>query len=262
MQHEDLRRTLLDGLRGATGQGGRRPTLLVENLEHLAAPHQEQLVSILRQNALPARVIATLAVGPSSRATDSSTVAAGQTAVEEALVDTLSTIAIRIPRLVERPVDLPILAQYFLEACNRGNHKQVGSIRPEALDLLALHSWPRELDELREVITAAHRACKSHEIAPLDLPPVIHHAAHAASYAPRQPERIVLDELLATIEKEVVMRALAQAGGNKSAAAELLGMTRPRLYRRIVQLGLVSEATPEKLSGPEFIERDPADQAT
>ena len=55
----------------------------------------------------------------------------------------------------------------------------------------------------------------------------------------------MLDEFLASIEREVVERALAQAGGNKTAAAELLGMTRPRLYRRLVQLGLVSESTIE-----------------
>jgi DNA-binding NtrC family response regulator len=79
---------------------------------------------------------------------------------------------------------------------------------------------------------------------------VLHHASHAAAHVRRQPERIVLDELLASIEKEAIVRALAQAGGNKTQAAELLGMTRPRLYRRLVQLGL---------AGPEFIETEPTD---
>jgi DNA-binding NtrC family response regulator len=255
-----LRRALEGGLRSPAGLGSQRPTLLLENLECLAPPFQKLLLSTLQQRAMPVRVLATLQVGPPSRG--------GHDAAEElpaalpiALVDALSTISIRLPRLVDRMEDLPILAQYFLESCNHGSDKQVGSIRPEALDLLALHTWPRELDELREVVSAAHRACNSHEIAVVDLPPVIHHAAQAASHAKRRPDRVVLDELLASIEKEVVVRALAQVGGNKSAAAELLGMTRPRLYRRMVQLGLITEPATKPQSGPEFIERDPADQA-
>jgi DNA-binding NtrC family response regulator len=70
----------------------------------------------------------------------------------------------------------------------------------------------------------------------------------------------VLDQLLAAIEKEVIGRAMAQTGGNKTEAAELLGMTRPRLYRRLVQLGLVPVSESE-LDRPEFIEHDPAEDA-
>jgi DNA-binding NtrC family response regulator len=92
------------------------------------------------------------------------------------------------------------------------------------------------------VIAAAHAAATSHEITPADLPALVHHAVKAAALPRREPEKIVLDELLESIEREVITRALAQSGGNKSAAAELLGMTRPRLYRRLVQLGFIREA--------------------
>jgi transcriptional regulator with AAA-type ATPase domain len=292
LNDEPLRRAL-EVSRGSTGPLRLRPTLLLENLESLAVPFQERLLSMLQESVVPFRVIATLEVGPPSRGgqcgetgarSTESRDAIGPPAPEDAskqrlvplgsrhlladttptvnatLLDSLSTIFIYIPALAERVADLPLLAQYFLESCNRGSDKQVGSIRPEALDLLALHCWPRELDELREVISAAHQTCKSHEITPGDLPRVIHHAAQAAARPPRRPpDRIVLDELLASIEKEIVTRALAQVDGNKSAAAELLGMTRPRLYRRMVQLGLISEPTHKDQIGPEFIEQDPAD---
>jgi DNA-binding NtrC family response regulator len=72
----------------------------------------------------------------------------------------------------------------------------------------------------------------------------------------------VLDELLVTIEKEAIVRALTQAGGNKTEASELLGMTRPRLYRRLVQLGLVAEPVFSELEAPEFIEHDPKEDAS
>jgi DNA-binding NtrC family response regulator len=55
--------------------------------------------------------------------------------------------------------------------------------------------------------------------------------------------------LLGRIERELIHRALAQAKGNKTKAARLLGMTRPRLYRRLVQLGL-EEDSPERLGEP------------
>jgi DNA-binding NtrC family response regulator len=156
---------------------------------------------------------------------------------------------------------LPVLAQYFLEACNNNSANQVGSMRPEVLDALALYSWPRELAQLRETIAAAHAACNSHAISTCDLPPIIHHAFRATSYIREQPHPILLDELLASIEKEAITRALTLAGGNKSEAATLLGMTRPRLYRRLVQLGFIPETLddtpPAEL--PEFIEQDTAE---
>jgi DNA-binding NtrC family response regulator len=217
-----------------------RSTLLLLNLERMPPPLQVQLVPMLAHSSLAARCVATITIGAASRES-------GEPArdVIPQLLGDLSTITIDVPPLVERLDDLPLLAQCFLESANRGSAKQLGSVRPDALDQLALYRWPGELEELRCVVEAAHAAATTHEVAPVDLPPIVHHAAKAAAAPRRTPERIVLDELLESIEREVVTRALAQAGGNKSAAAELLGMTRPRLYRRLVQLGLVKETAKE-----------------
>ncbi len=283
---DELLRRALDALRGSAGDPRHLPTLLLEHLEALAAAHQTHLLAFLVQNTGRTRIIATVGLPsrfeqndndqgniqnaspalprvesnlPAHSSADDAPVLPA--AIDPALIDAISTITIRVPKLVDRLEDLPILAQTFLETCNVGSAKQVGSIRLDALDQLALYSWPGELGELHEVIAAAHRATSSHEITPADLPPVVHHALQAASRARRRPERIVLDELLTSIEKEVIIRAMAQAGGNKTEAADLLGMTRPRLYRRLVQLGLVTEAPSERgLEAPEFVERDPADE--
>ncbi len=271
LANDDLLRRAIDAVTHPDGDPRHPPTLLLENLDRLDTAHQSQLAAALGQNQLPARIIATssrhrapgsrfdrvpgrCAVADTDTTVDQTTADGTRsvpTTMDPALLDAVSTITIHTPRLVERLDDLPILAQYFLEFCNRGSDKQVGSLRTDTLDLLALYTWPGELDELRETIAAAHRACTSHGIVPTHLPAIIHHAARAASHVRRQPERIVLDELLANIEREAITRALAQAGGNKTGAAELLGMTRPRLYRRLVQLGL---------AGPEFIEHEPTDE--
>ena len=139
--------------------------------------------------------------------------------------------------------DLPVLAQCFLESCNRGSDKQIGSVRREALDLLALYRWPGELDELRSVVTAAHRACSSHEIGPADLPPVIHHAAQAASPLAKAGRADRARRVARHDRKGSHCTCLGPGRrGNKTEAAELLGMTRPRLYRRLVQLGISRRA--------------------
>jgi DNA-binding NtrC family response regulator len=282
---DELLRRALDALRAAAGEPRHPPTLLLEHLEALTAAHQAQLLTAIRHNSWRARIIGTLS-SPSQTSPDGTDPENAKNAshevpqvvsslpphksaddtpnmpskIDAALIDAISTITIRMPKLVDRMEDLPILAQSFLESCNVGSAKQVGSIRPDALDQLALYCWPGELNELRDVLAAAHRATTSHEITPSDLPPVVHHASQAAARPRRLPERIVLDELLASIEKEVIIRAMAQAGGNKTEAADLLGMTRPRLYRRLVQLGLVTEAPSDReLEAPEFVEQDPAD---
>ncbi len=270
LMSDDLLRRVLERLRHPGSGAASRSTLLLENVEQMQPAHQTLLASALREKRLSARIIATCSVnavvyagGPAP----SDTTAHQQNGhaslnvpltIDHALWNVISTITIELPPLTSRLEDLPVLAQYFLESCNHGSAKQVGSFRPDTLDALALYSWPGELNQLREMVAAAHRAATSHEISVGDLPPLLHHASAAARHIRRETERIVLDELLARIEKEAIVRALATTGGNKSEAATLLGMTRPRLYRRLLQLGLVQEDNPQE-EQPEFIERDPSE---
>lgn len=235
---EDLWRRTLNSLQGA-GDSQQRTTLLAANLDRLSESLQSQWIQAIHERALAVRIVAT-AAGQEAGQPAAGEGDAAANRVDPALWDAVSTITIHVPRLADRLEDLPLLTQCFLESCNQAGAKQVGSVGPEALDRLALYGWPGELDELREVIAAAHEAATSHEITPADLPAIVHHAAHAASMGRREPERIVLDDLLASVEMELIRRALVQADGNKTEAAQLLGITRPRLYRRLVQLGLVS----------------------
>jgi len=269
---DDLMERALDRLRTARSEAGPRPTLLLENLESMPPAHQSQLVAALREGRIAPRILATISRQPAPAKTVETASEDREQSVEQLLeqaevsapavlpqlLDAISTISIRVPPLAERMDDLPVLAQFFLEACNKNSSKQVGSIRADALDSLALYSWPGEVEQLRSVIEAAHEACTSHEITTAELPPIIHRAFQAAAYSRIQPERIVLDDLLAAIEKDAIGRALAQTGGNKSEAAALLGMTRPRLYRRLVQLGLAGETSEngDAAELPEFIEHD------
>ena len=170
------------------------------------------------------------------------------------LAQRLSTLVIHLPPLTERREDIPPLAQMFLEDLNAQGGKQLRGFKPEALDHFALYDWPGQVDELAAAVRQAFAQAEGFEIACSDLPKQLHLAAEAARF-PRLPPPVPIDleQFLAQVEAELIDRALRQAKGNKSQAARLLGMTRPRLYRRMVQLGL--EPGEEESTGGE-VQRD------
>ncbi|MGA2799192.1 MAG: helix-turn-helix domain-containing protein [Thermoguttaceae bacterium] len=214
----------------ASGEKARQTTILFNHVDEIPAELQMELAVFLTRKPFAFRLISTARIALTELS------ARGQ--FREDLAAVLSTITIVLPPLNERRDDLPLLAQVFLEECNAKGGKQVGGFTPEALDKLYSYSWPGNLDELMETAIQAHRHASGHEIGVDDLPERLRLAASAAAYPRRPEERIVLDEYLGRVERELIRRALSRSKGNKAKAARLLGLTRPRLYRRMVQLGL------------------------
>jgi DNA-binding NtrC family response regulator len=212
------------------GEQAASGTLLLHRVDDLSAEVQTQLAGYFARRPPEARLMAT-AAEPLAEL-----VRHGK--FRDDLAAALSTIVIRLPPLAERRDDLPLLAQLFLEDCNAAGRRQIGGFTPAALDRLDAYPWPGNLDELAEVVAEAHRRASGPEIDVADLPERLHWSVRAAAHPRRPEENIVLDEYLSHIQRELIRRALARAKGNKARAARLLGMTRPRLYRRMVQLGL------------------------
>ncbi|MGQ9575258.1 MAG: helix-turn-helix domain-containing protein [Thermoguttaceae bacterium] len=209
-----------------------RGTLLLTDADTVSPAVQAELFRLFSGKSFPLRVIAT-AQRPLAEL-------ARQGKYREELALLLSTLVIELPPLAERRADLPVLLQLFLEEANSRRPKQLSGFSPEALDALDAYAWPGNVDELVQVVNHAHDRAEGPQITLGDLPQQIHLAAAAAAHPRRVEQTIVLDELLAQIERELIGRALARSKGNKTKAARLLGMTRPRLYRRMVQLGLES----------------------
>lgn len=228
---EMLISTLQSVIRSHRGrEGGRRGTLLLTDVEVASADAQAELAALLASGDSPFWVLAT------SREPLSKRVAKQE--FREDLACLLSTIVIELPPLSARSEDLPILAQRLLEEHNVRGPKQLRGWSAEALDQLAGYSWPGNLAELAEVARESHTRAEGVEVTPADLPRRLHLAADAAARPRRTEEPIVLEKYLAEIETELIRRAMSRAKGNKTKAARLLGMTRPRLYRRLVQLGM------------------------
>jgi len=151
----------------------------------------------------------------------------------------LTPLSIELPPLRRRGEDLPLLAQHFLEAMNPGSDKQVTGLAEGVLEKFREYNWPGNLDELAAVLEEARTACRGSTIGLGDLPFRFRSGLDAQAVAPSatfSPEP--LEEYLARIEAEQIRRALKQSRQNKSKAAELLGVTRARLYRRMEALGI------------------------
>ncbi len=214
----------------ALGEELGRGTLLLDRADLLPAEIQAELVSTLGRKTFPLRLIAT------ANTSLDELVAAGEYRADLAAL--LGTIVIQLPPLKQRREDLPLLAQLFLERANAEGTRQLSGFTAEALDALDAYPWPGNVDELAQVVTEAYHGAKGPEVDTADLPERIHMAAGVAAYPPRAEETIVLDTFLGQVEEELIRRALGQAKGNKAQAARLLGISRPRLYRRMIQLGL------------------------
>jgi len=158
-----------------------------------------------------------------------------------ALAVQLSVLTIRLPKLRERAADIPLLCQRLVENWNRDQpgHTRSG-FTSAALDDLAEYEWPGELPELQAAVFAACQQAQGPRVEPHDLPPVLRLGAAAIAHPSRQDDPIDLDQFLAGVEKELIHRALTRTKNNKSKAAELLGMNRARLLRRLAQLGLAA----------------------
>ncbi len=218
----------------ALGEAAKQSTLLMNRADRLPADVQAELAPMLLRRSFVPRLLAT-AERPLIEL-------AGEGTYRDDLAAGLSTLIIELPPLSVRRGDIPLLAQLFCERANTQGLRQAGGFTPEALDRLDAYAWPANVDELAQVVAEAHAASEGPLIDVDDLPERLHLAADAAARPRRPQEKIVLDDYLADVEKELIRRALHEAKGNKAQAARLLGVSRPRLYRRAVQLGLVEES--------------------
>jgi DNA-binding NtrC family response regulator len=144
----------------------------------------------------------------------------------------LGSLTIRLPPLRERRADLPVLVRAFLERIGSGAEQPIGSLSVEAWEVLHAHAWPGNLRELFSVLADACARARGDRIEIGDL------AWYLRSPVPLPERTLSLDKLLEEVERRLIQTALAAAKGNKSRAADLLSIWRPRLLRRMEALGI------------------------
>lgn len=148
----------------------------------------------------------------------------------------LNVVNIHIPPLRERKDDVQILASSFLKEFSEENGKQIEGIDNKAAMALYNYSWPGNIRELRNCIESAVVMCRGHFIQIQDLPPDI-----SASADDESSIRIPMGTTMAEAEKLIIRSTLNYTQGNKSRCAEVLGIGRKTLHRKIHDFGMEDE---------------------
>jgi len=213
-------------------------TLLIREIFLLPRDLQARLAASLESQV---RLIGTTVLEPED--------AFRQERVRPELYFALTTLVVRLRPLRDRRDELPVLAQHLLERANQRGGRQRPGFLPEAITALSSYDWPGNIHELTRVVDHAHALGAGDQswVNVDDLPTSIRGSLAGAYLPPTAPSPIKpLDQLLTEVEQRSIETALRQARGNKSRAADLLGISRPRLYRRIKELNLPDEGEPHE----------------
>jgi two-component system response regulator PilR (NtrC family) len=158
----------------------------------------------------------------------------------------LNVIQITLPPLRERMEDVPLLAQHFLEKFAREQGRPACRLSDAALQRMLGYEFPGNVRELENTIERAVALCRGERIEPDLLPSALLAPREAASAAPQLPAAgVSLDELMEAYERDLLLAALARAGGVKKRAAQLLGITFRSLRYRLEKLGVDHSDDPE-----------------
>ncbi len=148
----------------------------------------------------------------------------------------LRVVEITLPPLRQRGSDIVLLAQNFLREFAAENNKPVKEFTPDAIELLMKYNWPGNVRELRTAIEHAVVLSRGEKISVRDLPASV----RAATTGEPDPSRALSkgDLTVKEAEKQLIIRALKEANGNRTKAAKKIGMSRRTLHRKLHVYGL------------------------
>ncbi|MFP4057053.1 MAG: sigma-54-dependent transcriptional regulator [Candidatus Brocadiia bacterium] len=204
-------------------------TLLLDEVAHLSPATQVKLLRVLQTGEFE-RVGGTHTLRADVRllaATNSNLeglLVAGR--FREDLYYRLNVIRIELPPLRNRREDIPPLVDHFIALYRHRNERHVEGISGAALETLLTYRWPGNVRELEHAIERAVVLAEGPVIEPRDLPPSI-----TGEHAPPREVRVPLGTTMKEIERRVIESTLARTGGDKTAAAALLGIGRRTIYR-------------------------------
>jgi two-component system response regulator AtoC len=152
----------------------------------------------------------------------------------------LNVINIHMPPLRERKEDVPALVEHFLAKHRYSASAQPATISEEALRRLVEYDWPGNVRELENVVERAVVLSRGQIITSRELPFGDHEADHEGEDGGEEmlSEKSFFKKSVAQFEKDMIMKALRDAAGNRSKAAEMLGIYRRLLYAKIKEFGL------------------------
>jgi transcriptional regulator with GAF, ATPase, and Fis domain len=154
----------------------------------------------------------------------------------------LSVVTLRVPTLSDRRTDIPLLADRFLHLAIERNGRGPLSLSEETVRTLVAYSWPGSVRELESTIEYAVLHARGHNVVPEDLPEKLQSPQVRA--AARSPLSALFEDLpsIDELERRYLLYILDVAAGNRTRAAEILGVDRRTLYRMIERFGISTDS--------------------
>jgi DNA-binding NtrC family response regulator len=143
----------------------------------------------------------------------------------------LHVLSVHVPALRERPADIPLLVEHFAGGL---------TVTAAAMARLTAHPWPGNVRELRNTLERAITLRTGDAIEPGDLPPAMVVGAREGLLPVGADQQLPLRD----VERAYILMVLDQTGGNKSRAAEILGLDRKTLYRKLEEFGYSDRPAP------------------
>jgi transcriptional regulator with PAS, ATPase and Fis domain len=211
-----------------------RGTLFLDEIAEMTPATQVKLLRVLQERKfrrlggrteqeVDVRVLAATNIDPVAAIRDGR--------LREDLYYRLNVFTISLPPLRDRKEDLPLLIQAFIDEFNARDNRSVRAVSAPAMKLLETYDWPGNVRELRNVIERATILAKGELIEPLHLP-VLGAAAPVAA-APVNGLTIAPGMTVDEAEQKLIMATLDSAGGNKTRAAEMLGISLKTLHNKL-----------------------------
>ncbi|MBD3219128.1 MAG: PAS domain-containing protein [candidate division Zixibacteria bacterium] len=140
----------------------------------------------------------------------------------------INVVDIKIPALSERPEDIPLLVNHFIQVFKQKTRRAVKRMSPEAMNMLRKYAFPGNVRELENAVEHAFVMCHGEEIKP-------HHLPHNITDDHVESNGI---SPVSSSEKKIIQEALQRNGGNKTRTARELGVHRSTLWRKIKTYGI------------------------
>lgn len=156
--------------------------------------------------------------------------------LREDLYFRLNVFTLVLPPLRDRTLDIPILAQHFLQSFGEENGKRIIGISAEAMALMTRYDWPGNVRELRNVMQRAAILCDQDEVLPHHLPTSVRPTVRR-ELGTRDSLAVKVGTPLEEVEKAVILETLEACSGNKTKAAATLGITTKTLYAKLRRYG-------------------------
>lgn len=149
----------------------------------------------------------------------------------------LNVVKATIPPLRERPEDIPLLINHFIDKYSQevGNECE---ITPETIKQLCNYQWNGNVRELENIIERSVILCSNNQVTPSDLPPQVREQAGATIDLDDIPDGAGLSETLAAVEKRMIQRAMKLSGNVQTKAAQMLGIGKSGLNQKLKKFNL------------------------